>query len=250
MAKIALITGGSRGLGRSGALALAQAGVEIILTYQNNADAAQTVVHEIEQLGGKATALQLDVMQLSSFDAFVSEVQKVLHKQGHQGLDILINNAGFGVHAPLSETTEEQFDALLNVHLKGPFFLTQKLLPYLNQGARILNLSTGLTRFSFPGYGAYAAMKGAVEVWTHYLAKELGQKGITANTLAPGAIATDFGGGAVRDNPGLQQMIASQTALGRVGESEDIGPLMAALVNDTQGWVTGQRIEASGGMFI
>lgn len=248
---IALITGGSRGLGRSAALSLAQQGVGVVLTYQHNADAAHTVVHEIEAAGGQAIALALDTTQTQHFEAFVATFQEQIKQRWQRSdFDILINNAGFGLHKSLAETDEAEFDALMQVHLKGPFFLTQRLLPLLTDGGRILNISSGLTRFSFPGSGAYAAMKGAVEVWTRYLAVELGPRKIRVNTLAPGAIATDFRDGAVRDTPQIREQIGAHTALGRVGEAEDIGPLMAALVTESHGWINGQRIEASGGMLL
>lgn len=248
---IALITGGSRGLGRSAAVSLAKQGVGVVLTYQHNTDAAHTVVHEIEAAGGQAVALALDTTQTQSFEAFVATFQEQLHQHWQRtDFDILINNAGFGLHKSLAETEEAEFDALMQVHLKGPFFLTQRLLPLITDGGRILNISSGLTRFSFPGSGAYAAMKGAVEVWTRYLAVELGSRKIRVNTLAPGAIATDFRDGAVRDTPQIREQIGAHTALGRVGEAEDIGPLMAALVTDSHGWINGQRIEASGGMLL
>lgn len=249
--KIALITGGSRGLGRSGALAVARRGAGVIVTYRSQKGEADAVVKEIEGLGGKAVALQLDVGDSSTFAAFTKEVTKALRDTwGRENFDYLVNNAGVGVHASFAETTEAQFMELMNVHFKGPFFLTQALLPLLANGGSILNVSTGLTRFSFPGYGAYASMKGAIEVFTHYLAKELGARGIRANTLAPGAIETDFGGGAVRDNAQLNAFIASQTALGRVGKPDDIGGAIAALLSDESGWFNSQRVEASGGYFV
>ena len=249
--KIALITGGSRGLGRSAALSLAQQGVGVILTYQHNADAAHSAVHEITQAGGQAVAMALDTTRTQDFEAFEKAFQAQLqHQWQRTDFDILINNAGFGLHKALADTSEAEFDALMQVHLKGPFFLTQRLVPLMADGGRILNISSGLTRFSFPGSGAYAAMKGAVEVWTRYLAVELGARKIRVNTLAPGAIATDFRDGAVRDTPQVREQIGAHTALGRVGEAEDIGPLMAALVTDSHGWVNGQRIEASGGMLL
>lgn len=248
---IALITGASRGLGRSMALHLARQGVDIVLTYQRQAEQAQAVVAEIEGLGRRAVALPLDVGQSSGFADFAAQMQNALRSQWQrEQFDFLVNNAGMGVHAMVADTTEAQFDALVNVHLKGPFFLTQKLLPLLADGGRILNLSTGLTRFALPGYAAYAAMKGGVEVLTRYLAKELGARRISVNTVAPGAIATDFGGGVVRDNPQVNGFIASQTALGRVGEADDIGALVAGLLSGTGTWVNGQRIEASGGIFL
>ena len=248
---IALITGASRGLGRSSALHLAARGVDVILTYHSNASEARAVVGQIEALGRRAVALQLDVGNSQSFAAFADALKTAL-AQGWQRerFDYLVNNAGVGLYAPFAEATEAQFDTLMNVHLKGPFFLTQTLLPLLNDGGRIVNLSSGLTRFSLPGYAAYATMKGGVEVLTRYLAKELGARGIAVNTLAPGAIETDFGGGAVRDNAQLNSMIASQTALGRVGQPDDIGGAISALLQSDNRWVNAQRIEVSGGQSI
>ncbi len=249
--KIALITGASRGLGKSAALHLAAQGVDIIGTYNSKADEAQAVVAQIEQLGGRAAMLQLDVSQSATFDDFVSQVGSVLKEvfaQDH--FNFLINNAGIGVHASFEETTEAQFDQLVAIQFKGPFFLTQKLLPLIGDGGRIVNISSGLARFSLPGYAAYAAMKGAMEVLTRYQAKELGGRGITVNILAPGAIETDFGGGAVRDNANLNSMVANNTALGRAGLPDDIGGAISTLLADGSNWITGQRIEASGGMFL
>ncbi len=249
--KIALITGGSRGLGRSGALELARRGVGVVLTYRSQEAEAAAVVAEIQAKGGKAVALALDVGRSDTFAAFADEVKKALQATwGRDTFDFLVNNAGVGIHAQFNQTTEAQFMELMNVHFKGPFFLTQTLLPMMADGGKILNISTGLTRFAFPGYAAYAAMKGGVEVWTRYLAKELGSRRISANILAPGAIETDFGGGAVRDNAQLNAMIASQTALGRVGKPDDIGGAIAVLLMDESGWINAQRIEASGGMAI
>jgi NAD(P)-dependent dehydrogenase (short-subunit alcohol dehydrogenase family) len=248
---IALITGGSRGLGKSMALHLARSGVDVILTYRTEAALAQSTVADIAALGRRAVALQLDVADSAGFADFAAQVQAVLRAQWQrEAFDFLVNNAGMGIHASLMDTTEAQFDALVNVHLKGTFFLSQKLLPLVQDGGRIINLSTGLTRFALPGYAAYAAMKGAVEVLSRYMARELGPRGITVNVVAPGAIATDFGGGAVRDNPQLNGFVASQTALGRVGQPDDIGALVASLLSPGNGWVNGQRIEASGGMFL
>jgi NAD(P)-dependent dehydrogenase (short-subunit alcohol dehydrogenase family) len=248
---IVLITGGSRGLGRSAALAAAQSGIDVVLTYRQQAAEAQAVVAEIQALGRRAVALPLDVGDVASFGAFASQLAQALQSGWQrERFDFLVNNAGMGVHAPFAETTEAQFDALVNVHLKGVFFLTQRLLPLMNDGGRILNLSSGLARFALPGYAAYAAMKGAIEVLSRYLAKELGPRGIAVNVVAPGAIETDFGGGAVRDNVELNAFIAGQTALGRVGVAEDIGPLVAALLQPATRWVNAQRIEASGGMFV
>ena len=249
--KIALITGASRGLGRNAALHLAAAGVDIIGTYRSQADEARAVAAEIEQRGGRALMLPLDVADSASFDAFVQQVGDGLRDTfGRDRFDFLLNNAGIGIHAAFAETTEAQFDQLLNIQLKGPFFLTQKLLPLIEDGGRILNVSTGLTRFALPGYGAYAAMKGAMEVLTRYQAKELGARGIGVNIIAPGAIETDFGGGLVRDNAEINRQIASNTALGRVGLPDDIGGAIAALFAEGSRWINGQRVEASGGMFL
>lgn len=246
--KIALVTGGSRGLGRSTALSLARRGVHSVITYHSNRAEAYSTVGEIAQQGGKAVALQLDVGEAGSFDAFVQQLRAVLPQLGAERFDYLVNNAGTGLHKSFAETTEVELDQIYRVHFKGVFLLTQQLLPLLNDGGRIVNLSSGLARFSLPGYSAYAAMKGAVEVLTRYLAKELGSRGITVNVVAPGAIATDFGGGAVRDNPELHQRVAAMTALGRVGQPDDIGPMIAALLSDENRWVNAQRIEVSGGM--
>ena len=249
--KIAIITGGSRGLGKNAALALARKGIDVILTYHSKEAEASAVVAEIEKTGARAVALQLDVGHSASFDAFAAQIKKVLQqKWERQNFDFLVNNAGIGIHAGFAETTEAQFDQLVNIHLKGTFFLTQKLLPLIADHGRIINVSSGLTRFSFPGYAAYASMKGAIEVLTKYLAKELGSRGIAVNVVAPGAIETDFGGGVVRDNASLNQMIASQTALGRVGVADDIGGVIASLLSDDNRWINAQRIEASGGMLI
>jgi NAD(P)-dependent dehydrogenase (short-subunit alcohol dehydrogenase family) len=249
--KLALITGGSRGLGRAGALHLADRGTDVVVTYRSAADGAAEVVKNIEAKGRRAAALRLDVAEVSSFEGFATEFGSVLKERfERQSFDFLVNNGGHGVHAMIADTTEQQFDGLMNVHLKGVFFLTQKLLPLIADGGRILNISSGLARFTLPGFAAYACMKGAVEVLTRYLAKELGARGISVNTLAPGAIATDFGGGAVRDNPELNQFVGSQTALGRVGQADDIGAAMALLLSDETRWVNAQRIEASGGMFV
>ena len=245
---IALITGGSRGLGRAMALHLARKGVDIVFTYNSNKAAADAVVADIEALGRKAVALQLDTSDTSGFVDFAGQLAAAL-KQGwnRERFDFLVNNAGIGIHKPFAETTEDEFGRLVNIHLKGVFFLTQRLLGLIEDGGRIVNLSSGLARFALPGYAAYGSMKGAVEVLTRYLAKELGPRGIAVNTIAPGAIETDFGGGAVRDNPDLNRMIASQTAMGRVGLPDDIGGAVASLLTGDNGWVTGQRIEVSGG---
>lgn len=249
--KIAIVTGGSRGLGRNTAIHLARKGVDVILTYYRQRDEAEKVVAEIEKLGGKGAALQLDTGDSKSFADFAERVKALLaSKWARDRFDILINNAGQGVHAPFAETTEEQFDQLVATHFKGVYFLTQRLLPLIADGGRIVNLSTGLARFATPGFSAYASMKGAVEVLTRYMAKELGPRGIAVNVVAPGAIETDFGGGVVRDNADISRFIASQTALGRVGKPDDIGPVIASLVSDDNRWINAQRIEASGGMFL
>jgi len=248
--RIALITGGSRGLGRSMALHLAQAGADIIFTYQRNEAAAQDVAARIAGLGRRAAALQLDTGDSASFAAFTGRIRAQLDGWGAERVDILVNNAGAGVHAPLAEVTEAQFDSIVAMHFKALVFLTPALLPLLNDGARILNVSSGLTRFSLPGYGLYAAAKGAVEVLTRYQAREFAERGITVNTLAPGAIETDFGGGVVRDSADVNRMVAGMTALGRVGQPDDIGAAVAALLAEGNGWMTGQRIEVSGGMVL
>jgi len=249
--RIAIVTGGSRGLGKNAALKLAAKGVGILLTWNSGEQEALEVVREIEQKGGKAAALQLNVGDVASFEDFTRRVQETLQQRWQRdGFDYLLNNAGVGLYAPLMETTEAQFDNLVNIHFKGPFFLTQRLLPLMKDGGRILNVSSGLARFALPGSGAYAAMKGAMEVLTRYQAKELGARGITANIIAPGAIETDFGGGRVRDNAALNQQIAGQTALGRVGLPDDIGDAIAALLSDELGWMNAQRVEVSGGMFL
>jgi NAD(P)-dependent dehydrogenase (short-subunit alcohol dehydrogenase family) len=250
MTKIAIITGSSRGLGKSTALNLAKKGVDVIVTYNSNAAEAKNVVAQIESLGAKAVALQLDSSNTKTFDSFVAQVKASLQATWQtEHFDFLVNNAGTGVYAAFADTTEEQFDHLMNIHLKGVFFLTQKLLPLINDGGRIVNLSSGLARFAIPGYGAYASMKGAIEVLS-YMAKELGSRQIAVNTVAPGAIETDFGGGAVRDNPEANQFIASQTALGRVGLPDDIGGAIASLLSEDNKWVNAQRIEISGGQSI
>lgn len=248
--KTAIITGGSRGLGRNTAVNLARRRVDIIFTYHSNAAEAQSLVREAETMGVKAAAVQLDTSDVKAFDGFVREVGKTLRGWGRERFDYLVNNAGTSLHKPFEQTTEAEFDQIVNVHFKGVYFLTQKLLPLMNNGGRIVNISSGLARFSFPGTSAYGAAKGAVEVLTRYLAKELGPRGITANVVAPGAIATDFSGGMVRDNPEVNKRVAEMTALGRVGVPDDIGPMIAAFLSDENRWVNGQRIEVSGGMSL
>lgn len=248
---IALVTGGSRGLGKNAVLKLAAQGTDIIFTWHSQQQAAQDVVNEIQQMGAKAVALQLNVSDIAGFDVFAERVRQVLKANWQrETFDYLVNNAGTGINASFAETTEAQFDELLNIQFKGPFFLTQRLLPLIENGGRILNVSTGLARFALPGFAAYAAMKGAMEVLTRYQAKELGARGITVNVIAPGAIETDFGGGSVRDNAQINHAIAAQTALGRVGMPDDIGDAIAALLSDKLGWMNAQRVEVSGGMFL
>lgn len=249
--KIALVTGGSRGLGRNMAIALAQKGNDVIITYNSNKAEANEVVNAIQATGQKAAALQLNVGEVKGFDAFAGTLTSTLNeKWNRSNFDFLINNAGIGIHAPFASTSEEQFDLLTNIHFKGIYFLTQKLLGTIADGGRIINVSTGLSRFSLPGYSAYAAMKGAIEVLTKYLAKELGPRGIAVNAIAPGAIETDFAGGVVRDNEQMNQGIAANTALGRVGLPDDIGGVVAFLCSEEGRWVNAQRLEVSGGMFI
>ncbi|MCI1189255.1 SDR family oxidoreductase [Hymenobacter sp. DH14] len=249
--KIALVTGGSRGLGKNMALSLAHKGIDVILTYHSQQADAATVVAEIMALGRKAVALQLDAANVASFTNFYAQVTAALTDTfGTDKFDFLVNNAGTALYAMFADTTEAQFDDMVNIHLKGPFFLTQQALPLLRDGGRIINISSGLARFSNPGSSAYASMKGAIEVLTRYQAKELGARGIAVNTVAPGAIETDFGGGHVRDNKQVNDFLAAQTALGRVGQPEDIGGVVAFLCTDEARWVNAQRLEASGGMFI
>ncbi|RDY61214.1 SDR family NAD(P)-dependent oxidoreductase [Flagellimonas nanhaiensis] len=249
--KIALVTGGSRGLGKDMAINLAKKGLDVVITYNSNKEAAEGTVNEIKSHGGHGLALQLDSRDVASFSNFKNELIKQLNDElDTSTFDFLINNAGFGYNGSVSETTEEAFDDLMNVHFKGVYFLTQVLLNTLNDGGGIVNISSGLARFSFPGYSAYACMKGAIEVYTRYLAKELGERKIKANTVAPGAINTDFNKDRFEQAPQIVDMIASLTALGRVGESEDIGSVVAFLCTDEAAWINAQRIEASGGMFV
>lgn len=248
---IALVTGGSRGLGRNTALNIARRGGDVILTYRHGEEQARKVVAEIQAMGRKAVALQLDVSDVSTFRSFSEAVRTALGQQwDRRNFDHLVNNAGQGEMASLAQTTEAQFDALFDTHVKGVFFLTQALLPLLADGGRIVNFSSGLTRVSMPGFSAYAAAKGAIEVLTVYMAKELGSRGIAANTVAPGAIETDFLGGAVRDTPDLNTLFKGMTALGRVGVPDDIGPMVASLLGPENRWINAQRIEVSGGQAI
>ena len=247
--KILLITGASRGLGKSTLLHAARRGIDAIFTYNSNKTEADKVVAEAQALGARAVALQLNVEETASFPAFARQVQDTLARTWQRdNFDYLVNNAGAGVNASVAETTEAQFDTMLRQHLKGPFFLVQALLPLLADGGRIVNLSSGLTRFSLPSFAAYACMKGGVEVLTRYLAQELGPRGISVNTVAPGAIETDFGGGAVRDNTQMNAAIARQTPLGRVGLPDDIGGAITMLLADENRWINAQRIEVSGGI--
>lgn len=248
---IALITGGNRGLGRAAAIALAEAGTDVIVTYRSNKDEAASVVDAVTALGRKAVALELDTTAFDTFPAFAAEVRDALGTTwGRDSFDFLVNNAGVAAFTPLGQTTVEAFDLLVNVHFKGVLFLTQTLLPLLADGGRIVNLSTGLTRFAGEGWSVYASVKSAIETWSKYLAKELGGRGISVNAVAPGPIATDFGGGSIRDDEQIREHFAGQAALGRVGNPEDIGAVIAALLAPGTGWITGQRIEASGGLLL
>lgn len=249
--KIALITGGSRGLGKDSALQLAKRGFDVIITYQSKVTDAQNVIQEIQALGNKAFAIQLDLSSTTGFDQFTTEVGALLSSTfDGKKLDALVNNAGVGINLPFESTTEEALDAMTNIHFKGPFVLTQKLLPLLNDGSSIVNTSSGLARFSFAGYSAYGAMKAAIDSLSRYQALELGDRKIRVNSVAPGAIETDFGGGLVRDNAEFNQNIASRTSLGRVGLPDDIGTVVAFLCSDDSKWINAQRIEVSGGFYI
>ena len=249
--KIALVTGGSRGLGRNMAISLAKKGIDVVFTYNSNKQKADEVVAEIQSLGQKAMAFQLDTSNVKAFDEFFKRLTASLKElTGSTNFDFLINNAGTALYAPFAETTEAQFDEVMNIHYKGVFFLTQKALPFINDGGRIINISSGLARFSLPGSSAYGSMKGAIEVLTRYLAKELGSRGIAANIVAPGAIETDFGNGHVRDNKDVNGHIAGMTALGRVGLPDDIGGVVAFLCTEDGRWINGQRIEVSGGVSL
>ena len=249
--KIALVTGGSRGLGKDMALSIAKKGLDVILTYNQNSEKAQEVVKEIESLGQQAFALQLNITDFNYFPAFFETVQSTLKsKFGVDKIDYLINNAGIGINRPFAETTEEQLDTLYNVQFKGAYLLTQQALKILNDGGGIINISSGTTRITSIGFSAYASMKGAIEVLTKYQAKELGERQIRCNVIAPGAIETDFGGGVVRDNKERNKMIASNTALGRVGLPDDIGGVVAFLCTEDAKWINAQRIEVSGGQMI
>jgi NAD(P)-dependent dehydrogenase (short-subunit alcohol dehydrogenase family) len=249
-AKIALVTGGSRGIGRSTVLHLAARGVDSIFTYRENQAEAAKVVAAVEAEGRRAIALQLDTGVAASFDAFVRQAAAAIAELGTGRFDYLVNNAGQSLHKPFDQTTEEELDGIYNVHFKGVYLLTQKLLPLIADGGRIVNISSGLARVSMPGSSAYGAMKGAVEVLTRYMAAELGPRGIAVNTVAPGAVATDFSGGMVRDTPELAKRISDMTALGRVGLPDDLGAMISSLLSDDNRWISGQRIEVSGGMLV
>jgi NAD(P)-dependent dehydrogenase (short-subunit alcohol dehydrogenase family) len=249
--KIALITGGSRGLGKNMALAIAAKGIDLIITYNSKKEEADQVVSSIEAAGQKAAALQLNTGEIAAFDGFIQKLKSILkEKFGTDHIDFLVNNAGIGHHSLFAETTEKDFDLLMNIHFKGVYFLTQKSLPLLNDGGSIINISSGLARFSMPGASAYGALKSAVETLTRYEAKELGARGIRVNVVAPGAIETDFGGGRVRDDEQVNKMVASVTALGRAGVPDDIGGVVAFLCTPEARWINGQRIEVSGGMIL
>lgn len=249
--KIALVTGGSRGLGRNMALAIAKKGIDVVLTYHTNKEAAESVVTEIQALGQKATAFQLDTTNTAQFDNFVKALSQYLQTEtGSPNFDFLINNAGTALYALATETTEEQLDAVFNIHYKGVFFLTQKTLPFINNGGSIVNISSGLTRMTNSGSSVYASIKGAIEILSRYLAKELGSRKIRVNTIAPGAIETDFGDGHIRDNKEINDRISSLTALGRAGLPDDIGGVVAFLCTEDAGWINAQRIEVSGGLSL
>ncbi|AZA49871.1 SDR family oxidoreductase [Chryseobacterium carnipullorum] len=249
--KIALVTGGSRGLGKNAALKIAQKGLDVMITYKNSREEADAVVNEIKAIGQKAAAFQLDTREVKSFDALIKNMTNHLEAEtGSSNIDFLINNAGTALYSPITETTEEQFDDMVNIHLKGVFFLTQKMIPFINDGGGIINISSGLARFALPGSSVYGSMKAGVEMLTKYMAKELGSRKIKANVIAPGAIETDFGGGRTRDDQNVNSMISNITALGRAGLPDDIGGVVAFLCTDDAGWINGQRIEASGGMFL
>jgi NAD(P)-dependent dehydrogenase (short-subunit alcohol dehydrogenase family) len=249
--KTALVTGGSRGLGKNMSIALAKKGIDVILTYNSNQESANEVVSEIQSLGQKAIAFQLDTSKVKSFDNFIGQITEYLREQtGSTNFDFIINNAGTGLYAPVADVTEEKLDEIVNIHYKGVFFLTQKALPFINEGGAIINISSGLTRIIYPGSSVYGSMKGAIEILTRYLAKELGARKIRVNVVAPGAIETDFGGGRTRDNKEINAHIASLTALGRVGLPDDIGGVVAFLCTEEAYWINGQRIEVSGGQAL
>ena len=247
--KIALVTGGSRGLGRNMAEALARKGLDVIITYNSNEAAANEVVAAMEAAGQKGKAFRLDTSSTAAFPAFFEQLSEYLQERGGR-LDFLINNAGTALYALATETTEAQMDEVYNIHYKGVFFLTQRALPLMNDGGGIINISSGLARMTAPGSSVYGSLKAAVETYTRYLAKELGDRRIRVNVIAPGAIETDFGGGRVRDNKQINDMVAGNTALGRVGLPDDIGGVVAFLCTDEAYWINAQRIEVSGGSML
>lgn len=249
--KIALVTGGNRGLGKDMALSLAHKGHDVIITYNANASQADEVVAEIQKMGRQAVALQLNLREIASLTPFVEQLKQTLASQfAGRKVDFLVNNAGIGATLPFPTVTEENFDEFLNIHFKGVYFLTQKMLDTLNDGGSIINISTGTTRFCIPGYSVYASMKSAVETFTRYLAKELGSRGIRANVVAPGPVETDFNNAAIRNNPQMKAFLGTQTALGRVGQADDIGGVVAFLCSEDSKWVNGQRIEVTGGIML
>lgn len=249
--KIALITGGSRGLGRNMALAIAKKGIDVVITYNSNKEAADEVVKAIEAMGRKAFAISLNTANISQFNGFAQQLTSYLKTEtGNTQFDFLINNAGTALYAPIGDVSEEQVDAIYNIHFKGVFFLTQTLLPYINEGGAVVNISSGLTRMTLPGSSVYGAIKTAIETLSRYMAKEFGARKIRVNTIAPGAIETDFGGGRVRDNKELNDQISGYTALGRVGLPDDIGGVVAFLCSEEAYWINGQRIEVSGGQAL
>ncbi|MCC0808650.1 SDR family oxidoreductase [Methylobacterium sp. W2] len=248
MSKIVIITGGSRGIGASAAVHCARRGMGVILTYKDNPEAAEATVRRIEAIGGKAVALRLDVAETNTFDAFHDAVQGSLRSVwGRTNFDALVNNAGFGLYSPIPSVTEAEFDSLFAVHLKGPFFLTQALLPMIAHGGQVVNLTSATTRVATTGVAPYAAFKGGMEVLTRYMAKEFGPRGIRANAVSPGAIRTELGGGL---NGEFEALLASQTALGRVGEPDDVGRVIAGLLSDDSAWINAQSVEVAGGYSI
>lgn len=249
--KVALVTGGSRGLGKNMAISLAQRGIDVVITYREQEEKALETVKEINDLGRKAAAVKLDMAKFDSLDSFIKQFQQILQTQFQTDhIDFLINNAGMGAGVPFMEVSEQLFDEFMNVHFKSIYFLTQKCVSFMNEGGRIINISTGTTRFSYPGYSVYASMKGAIEIFTKYLAKELGSKGIGANVVAPGPIETDFNNAAIRSNPQLKAALNSLSPFGRVGEASDIGGVVAFLCTNDASWINGQRIEVSGGINV
>jgi NAD(P)-dependent dehydrogenase (short-subunit alcohol dehydrogenase family) len=247
--KIALVTGGSRGLGKDMALALADKGIDVIVTYREQKQAAEETVSLVQQKGRKAVALFYDAEKMGDIDSFVKSIREVLTKTWSTNrLDFLINNAGVGATLPISQVTEQDFDRLLNIHYKSVYFLTQRLIPSINDGGSIVNISTGTTRFCVPGYSVYSSMKGALEIFTKYVAKEFGARGIRANVVAPGPVETDFNNAAIRSNPQMKTFLSGLSPLNRVGYADDIGSVVAFLCTDDAKWINGQRIEVSGGI--